>query len=86
MMFRRSIPNDFALLFRFSAIKTRSIHMLFVPFPLDVIWLVDREVVRTTTLRPWIGIAWEEADTVIELPSGSAAEVERGDRIRLVND
>ncbi|MGM0592610.1 MAG: DUF192 domain-containing protein, partial [Halobacteriota archaeon] len=50
---------------------------------LDVIWAVDGRVTRVETLRPWRGFARAEADLVLELPAGAAADVEIGDRIRL---
>ncbi len=84
LMFRRSIPDDYALAFRFDAADRRSLHMLFVPFPIDALWLVEGEVVRTKRLAPWIGIGWGTADTIVELPAGAADGVEAGDRVELV--
>ncbi|MEY7848649.1 DUF192 domain-containing protein [Natrarchaeobius sp. A-rgal3] len=86
LMFRRSIPDDYALAFRFSSAKTRDVHMLFVFFPIDVVWIVDGTVERVERLRPWLGIARERADLIVELPAGAAADVEPGDRLALEND
>ncbi|MFB6154063.1 MAG: DUF192 domain-containing protein, partial [Halodesulfurarchaeum sp.] len=61
LMFRRSVPEEFALAFRFSGAATRDVHMLFVPFPIDVVWVVDERVRRTETLSPWTGMASAEA-------------------------
>jgi len=44
LMFRRSIPEDYALVFPFSAASKRGLHMVFVPFDIDALWLVDGEV------------------------------------------
>lgn len=83
LMFRRSVPDDYALVFPFSGIGSRDIHMVFVPFPLDVVWLVDDTVRRVERLRPWTGFARARADTVVELPAGAADDVETGDTVRL---
>lgn len=83
LMFRRSIPEDYALVFRFSDVDRRDVHMLFVPFPLDVLWLVDGEVEQVKRLRPWIGLGSARADTLIELPAGAADGVEPGDAVRV---
>jgi uncharacterized membrane protein (UPF0127 family) len=83
LMFRRSIPDDYALVFRFDGVGTRDVHMVFVPFPLDVLWLRDSEVVRKERLSPWTGLAKAEADQLIELPAGSADGVAVGDEIRI---
>lgn len=83
LMFRRSIPDDYGLLFRFDTAESRSLHMLFVPFAIDAIWLVDGEVTKVKRLRPWVGLGWGTADTIIELPAGAADEVEPGDRIEV---
>lgn len=84
LMFRRSVPDSYAMVFIFSSLKKISLHMLFVPFPLDVLFLnEDKRIVKTTTLRPWIGItdSGEKIRYVIELPSGtiSSNELKVGD-------
>jgi uncharacterized membrane protein (UPF0127 family) len=84
LMFRRSIPDDYALVFRFDAVGKRDVHMLFVFEPLDVLWIVEGEVVRTDRLDPWTGMAVAEADTLVELPAGGADGVSVGDTVRLV--
>ncbi|MCU4925516.1 DUF192 domain-containing protein [Halobacteria archaeon AArc-dxtr1] len=83
LMFRRSLPAEYALAFRFDRAKTRSIHMLFVFVPLDVIWVREGVVERVERLAPWRGFARAEADLILELPAGAAAGVSAGDRIRL---
>ncbi len=83
LMFRS--PSSFsagsALVFPFDQAKPRDVHMLFVRFPIDVIWLVDEEVRRIEQLEPWTGFARERADTIIELPAGAADAVAAGDRV-----
>ncbi|WP_247001368.1 DUF192 domain-containing protein [Halosolutus gelatinilyticus] len=83
LTFRRSIPDDYALLFEFGAARTRDIHMLFVRFPLDVVWVVDDVVERVERLRPWRGFARATADRIVELSAGAAADVTAGDRLVL---
>jgi uncharacterized membrane protein (UPF0127 family) len=83
LMFRRSIPDDYAMVFRFEAAEERDLHMVFVPFDIDALWLVDGEVVAKKRLRAWLGRGAAEADTVVELPAGSADDVAVGDEVRL---
>ena len=83
LMFRRSIPDDYALVFRFDGVASRDVHMVFVPFALDVLWLVDGEVQRKERLSAWTGIAKARADQLIELPAGSADRVDVGDEVRV---
>lgn len=86
LMFRRSIPDDFALVFPFGRIERRSLHMVCVPFPIDAVWLCEREVTKVKRLGAWTGLGWGRADCILELPAGAAADVTVGDRIRVVDD
>ena len=86
LMFRRSLPDGYGLVFRFGRPARRSIHMLFVPFPLDAVWLVEGEVTHVKRLRPWVGLGLGRADTLVELPAGAADAVEVGDRVALEGD
>lgn len=83
LMFRRSVPADYALAFPFDAPGVRWLHMLFVPFDIDAVWTVDGRVRRVERLAAWTGLARAEADLVYELPAGAAADVTRGDRVEL---
>lgn len=84
LMFRRSLADDSALVFQFDGAAKRDVHMLFVPFAIDALWLVDNEVVAKKRLKPWIGLGRSTADTLIELPAGAADDVSVGDRVALV--
>ena len=86
LMFRRSLPDDYALVFRFDSAAVRDVHMLFVFVPIDAVWIVDDVVQRVERLRPWRGFAREECSTLIELPAGAAADVSPGDRLVLESD
>ncbi|QLC34678.1 DUF192 domain-containing protein [Halarchaeum sp. CBA1220] len=83
LMFRRSIPPGYALVFEFGGRARRDVHMVFVPFAIDVLWLVDEEVQRVATLAAWTGLASAEADRLIELPAGRADGVRVGDTVRV---
>jgi uncharacterized membrane protein (UPF0127 family) len=72
---------------------TNSIHMLFMRFAIDCVFLAaeaadgTREVVAVrANLRPWTGVVWfvRRARAGIELSAGSAARagVSVGDRLR----
>ena len=84
LMFRRSVPDDYALVFRFSGARARDVHMLFVAFPLDVLWIEDDAVRRIERLRPWTGFGRARADRIVELPADAAEDVKVGDEVRLV--
>ncbi|WP_049888495.1 MULTISPECIES: DUF192 domain-containing protein [unclassified Natrinema] len=86
LMFRRSVPDGYALAFQFDSTTTRGLHMVFVFFPIDAVWLVDGVVQRVETLRPWRGFARETADLIVELPAGTAADIDPGDRLRLEDE
>jgi len=83
LMFRRSIPEDYALVFEFARVGRRSVHMLFVPFPIDVLWLETETAVAVERLPPWTGLAAHRADRLIELPASAADDVEEGDVVRV---
>lgn len=83
VMFHRSLPESYGLVFRFDTIERRDVHMLFVFVPLDVLWVADGVVQRVDRLAPWRGYGRESCDSIVELPAGTAADVEPGDAIRL---
>jgi hypothetical protein len=84
LMFRSSVPDGYALVFPFGEVDTRWLHMLFVPFAIDALWLVDGEVRKRKRLAPFVGLGRGPADTVVELPAGAADGVAVGDEVRLV--
>lgn len=62
-----------------------SIHMLFMRFPIDVVFL-DRELVVVDVargLRPWRIAARRGASQVVELAEGAASGLRPGDRLSL---
>lgn len=86
LMFRRSVPSGYALVFPFDEVKYRSVHMLFVFVEIDVIWVADERVVQVSRLRPWTGFGIARADTIVELPTGGASVVEVGDTVQVVSE
>ncbi|SNR48989.1 DUF192 domain-containing protein [Halorubrum vacuolatum] len=84
LMFRRSIPDDYALVFPFKNAKARTLHMIGVPFAIDAVWIVDEEVSHVKRLAPMIGLGRGTADCIVELPAGAAEGVAVGDAVRLV--
>ena len=85
LMFRRTIPEEYALVFGFDREATRRLHMVCVPFPIDAIWLREGIVERTECLSAWIGHGAARADTVIEFPAGATEGIEVGDRLAIEN-
>ena len=56
LMLHKSIPWDFALIFVLKRPGTVGVHMLFMRFPIDVIFLdSDKKIIGTATLKPWTG-------------------------------
>ncbi|MEA1984637.1 MAG: DUF192 domain-containing protein [Euryarchaeota archaeon] len=73
LMFRRELPDGHALVFVFPSSRKVSLHMLFVPFPIEVLFLdANKRIVKSAYLRAWTGLATsgEEAKYVIEMPAG----------------
>ena len=66
-----------------------SIHMFFMRFPIDAVFLDEHLVVRKVVpgLKPWRIAAARGAKSVVELPAGTAARhgLEDGDRLALVD-
>jgi uncharacterized membrane protein (UPF0127 family) len=81
LMFRRSVPDDYALVFKFTGQSTRGLHMVVAPFAIDAVWLTDGVVQQVTRLSAWTGRGRAVADTVIELPAGAADDIEPGDHV-----
>jgi uncharacterized membrane protein (UPF0127 family) len=66
----------------------RSIHMLFMRFPIDAVFF-DRSARVTRVcrhVRPWIGLGWggRHATGVIELPRGAASDVQPGQQLEFL--
>ncbi|CAJ35792.1 hypothetical protein RCIX335 [Methanocella arvoryzae MRE50] len=74
LMFRRSIPEEYALILDMHWEQYIGIHMLFVPFPIDLLYLdSNRQIVDLRHMRAWTGIATSKkpARYAIEMPAGN---------------
>jgi uncharacterized membrane protein (UPF0127 family) len=83
LMFRRTLKPGRGLWLN----PCNGIHMLFMRFPIDAVFLDSKERVRKVyrKLPQWWGVVWFVwgARSVLELPSGSTADIDlqRGDPI-----
>lgn len=92
LMFARWLKPGSALVFEFdkeSKIDT-AVHMLFVFFKIDVLWLNSEGVVVDLRrgLTPFVGFAKpkKRAKFVVELPAGAAKTVNEGDKLEFRYD
>ncbi|WP_336328351.1 DUF192 domain-containing protein [Halovenus sp. HT40] len=91
LMFRSEIPEALVMEvgggFSLTGGPPRQfVHMLFVKHALDVIWLADDEVRKVARMHPWRSVGMAKADRILELPAGTADEVEVGDTVRIVDE
>ena len=83
LMFRRSLEPGRGMWIN----PCSGIHMMFMNFPIDAVFLDSRERVKKVYRRlpAWYGVVWWEigARSVLELPASSTADIplERGDQI-----
>jgi len=73
LMFRKCIPYDYSMIFILKKPSQVSIHMLFVFFPIDVIFLnEEKKIMGLSRLRPWVGYkAMEDIKYIIEMKAGT---------------
>lgn len=73
LMFRKSIEQDFAKVFVLKKPTHVNIHMIFVFFPIDVMFLDEnKKVSGCTRLAPWIGYkSMKNIKYVIEMKAGT---------------
>ncbi len=91
LRFRDGLPADHALVIEApdsplpltGSPSRATVDMIGVGFPIDVLWLAEREVTQTKRLRPWIGMGIAPADTIVELPAGTTEDVAVGDVVRV---
>ncbi len=84
LMFKKAIPEDEGLLIEFSpSFSSRSIHSLFMRFPIDLVFISsDKLVVDLKTLEPWrVYTPPKECRWVLEVNKGAAKTVQIGDAI-----
>ncbi|MCK5661458.1 MAG: DUF192 domain-containing protein [Methanosarcinales archaeon] len=88
LMFKRDIAENYALIFYFRKKRVVDLHMVFVPFAIDVLLLdEDLEIMDIARLRPWVGCykSKKKGTYIVEMKAGA---VERcglnvGDRVRI---
>lgn len=86
LMFRGHIESDHSLLFSFERLTACGVHMLFVPFDIDIIFLdCDSVVVDTVTLPAWAGRYKVDCCSFIECKKGTVErnQVRIGDLITI---
>lgn len=73
LMFRRHIPPGYAMIFVLKKPSSVNVHMLFMRFPIDVIFLNnEKKIAGLSRLNPWTGHkAMENVKYVIETHAGS---------------
>ncbi|MCZ7401547.1 MAG: DUF192 domain-containing protein [Candidatus Methanoperedens sp.] len=73
LMFRKCIQYDYSMIFILKKPSQVSIHMLFVFFPIDVIFLnEEKKIMGLSRLRPWVGYkAMKDIKYIIEMKSGT---------------
>jgi uncharacterized membrane protein (UPF0127 family) len=78
LMLRKALPDGHGLLFR----PARGIHTQFMRFPIDLVFLdkSDTVVKIRPAMRPW-RFDFTNADAVIEMNAGAAANIRTGDRL-----
>jgi uncharacterized membrane protein (UPF0127 family) len=56
LMFRTHLPDDYAMIFVMKKPSSIGIHMLFMSFPIDVIFLnEEKKIMGLAHLKPWTG-------------------------------
>lgn len=91
LMFRKNIPEDYALIFVMDKNRKVSLHMLFVSFPIDAIFLdEDKKIVKISKLKPWTGLcsSGTKVKYIIETCKGTAekAGLKVGDTLTFRNE
>jgi len=73
LMFRRSIPSDYAMIFILKKPSNVNVHMLFVFFPIDIIFLnEEKKVCHFSRLKPWVGFkAIKNIKYLLEMKAGT---------------
>ncbi len=73
LMFRESIPPDYSMIFILKKPSGVNVHMLFVFFPIDVIFLNnEKKVMGFSRLKPWVGYkAMKDIKYVLEMKAGT---------------
>ena len=73
LMFRKDIPTDCAMIFVFEKPSSVGIHMFFMRFPIDVLFLnEEKKIAGLFRLNPWTGYkAMKGIRYVVEMKAGT---------------
>lgn len=73
LMFRKNIPSEYSMIFILEKPSSVNVHMLFMRFPIDVIFLnEDKKVSGLSQLNPWLGYkAMKGIRYVLEMKAGT---------------
>lgn len=73
LMFRKSIPPDYSMIFILKKPSSINVHMLFVLSPINVIFLDEKKKISgLACLAPWIGFkAMKNIKYVLEMKAGT---------------
>ena len=90
LMFSRRIPDSYALVFVMKKAQKVSLHMLFVNYPIDAIFLDEQKrVIQISSMRAWIGMCSckEKVKYIIETSHGKSDKmgITTGDKIDFEN-
>lgn len=88
LMFRKDIPDDYALVFVSSEPKNIFVHALFMRFPIDAIFLnEDKIIIDIARLNPWSGYRYvKNVAYLIEMNAGTSDRYELATGTGLVFD
>ncbi len=88
LMFTKPLKHGDAIILEspVEGILETTLHMLFVFYPIDILWLnAEREIVdlrrKVMPFRPWI-VPKKAAKYVVEMKSGSAKSLKVGDKLK----
>ena len=82
LMGKRPLQPGEAMLFTFRETRPRRVHTWFVRGTIDILWVSNEQLVAIETLSPWSIGGKHSADTIIELPAGTASDLDRDWTIR----
>lgn len=73
LMFRKNIPHSYSMIFTLNKPSWVNVHMLFVFFRIDVIFLNEKkEIMGLSQLKPWVGYkGMENIKYILEMKAGT---------------
>ena len=73
LMFRKGMPHSYSMIFTLQKPSQVNVHMLFVFFPLDVIFLdKEKKIMGFSQLKPWVGYkGMENIKYILEMKAGT---------------